>query len=75
MENLKSKYNYQIGKPDNILESSDQCKDLGIIMTPDGKFKEHVNTIYKKVNKRINWMLRSFKCRSIEFMRFLWRTY
>ena len=50
-----------------------KARDMG--WTPDGKFNTHINTIYSKVNKKISWILRSFKCRDMDFMRFVWRTY
>ena len=72
---LKEDYNYFLGNYYSILYPNEECKDLGIIMTLDGKFNNHINTIYSKVNKKINWILRAFKCRDMDFMHFVWRTY
>ena len=74
-DKLKQSYNYFTGDYDSIIIPSSQTKDLGIIMSEDGTFKDHINTIHSKVTKRINWILRSFTNRSQQFMRFVWRTY
>ena len=60
---LKDESYYFLGDYDSILYPSSESKDLGIMMTPDAKFSTHIFTIYNKVNKKINWILRAFNDR------------
>ena len=51
------------------IEEYDNHKDLGVIMDSDGTFNTHINTLIKKLRKKIGWVLRSFYSRNIDFMR------
>ena len=39
------------------------------------EFNDHIENICVSVKQRVGWLLRQFKDRSVEFMRFLWRTF
>ena len=48
-------------------------RDLGIILSSDGKFKQHINNVCSKVRRKCGWELRTFSCRSVPFMKFIWK--
>ena len=54
---------------------ADSVKDLGVIMSNDGSFQEHISKICDSANRKIGWFLRSFQSRDSELMRFIWQTY
>ena len=50
--------------------------DLGVLRSSETlSYKNHINALYKKVNRRADMMLRTFECRSSTFMLLLWKTY
>ena len=60
---------------DHIIESKDNIKDLGIWMSSSGDFSYHISKVISKVKQRIGWIQRSFRTNTIEFKKFMWRTY
>jgi ribonuclease P/MRP protein subunit RPP40 len=72
---LKESYNYLTPAVANVIESKDSLKDLGVIMSADGKFDSHIGAVVTKVRKLMGWFRRTFICRQYEFMKFFWRTY
>ena len=71
------KYNYDYTNPgatDNI-EEKDTLRDLGIQMSNNGKYDEHITYVVRKAKKKAAWIRRSFIRNDISFRRKLWRTY
>ena len=60
---------------EDIIIPDEDVRDLGIIMNNKGNYSSHIDYTYKKVKSRMGWILRSFNNRSIDFIRFLWKTY
>ena len=50
-------------------------RDLGVQVNNQCNYLDHINMIYKKAKQRINMLLRTFLNRSMEFMKFSWKTY
>ena len=74
-DEIKNDYVYMSYDCDEPITPDETVRDLGIMMNNSGNYSDHISYIYKKCKKRIGWILRSFKNRSIQFMRFVWRTY
>ena len=72
-EALKQLTNYltNIG---TIIDEKDSVKDLGIIMSNDGSFTEHVNHVVEKAKTQMSSILRNFKSRSLNHMLCLWKS-
>ena len=51
---------------------NDNHRDLGVNMSLDGSFKDHIENIIKKIRKKIGWICRSFISRDIQVMRKLY---
>ena len=49
-------------------------KDLGILMSNSGEFKDHISKVVSTVRDLSAWILRSFKSRSPTLMLQLWKS-
>ena len=47
----------------NIMHSNDHTRDLGITMSGDCSFNEHINLRTKQCRQLTGWILRTFKSR------------
>ena len=60
-----SKINNIYLSPDlNILPKSGEVKDLGILMSENCEFENHIATVVKKCSRLCGWILRTFSTRS-----------
>ena len=60
-----SKINNIYLSPDlNILPKSGEVKDLGILMSENCEFDNHIATVVKKCSRQCGWILRTFSTRS-----------
>ena len=72
---IKTQYTYFSPDLESPIEDKDIVKDLGIYLSSDGLFNNHIKEIVKKVRKRCGWIHRAFNMNNVTFRRFLWRTY
>ena len=49
-------------------------RDLGVIMSDDGKFEEHIQNVVSKIRQKVGWMLRTFYTRRKDILKQLWKT-
>ena len=49
-------------------------KDLDVLMSSSGDFKDHIHQLIETVRDLLNWILRSFKSRSPTLMLQLWKS-
>ena len=52
-----------------VIEQFSSLRDLGVILSDDGNFSEHVDHVCKKVRQKIGWLLRTFSKRENWFMK------
>ena len=57
-----------------IIVPNEHVKDLGIYMSPTCDFSHHIDSVISKVNNLTSWALRSFKCRSADFILTTWKS-
>ena len=69
---LKEETIYFSGDFEDPIDSLHDHKDLGVTMSADGTFVLHIEGVIKKVRQRIGWVCRTFKCRSLDFMRHIY---
>ena len=62
---LKQSITYKSPENETILET-EHTKDLGVIMSSDVTFTEHINTKTSQCKKLVYWILRVFKTRNKE---------
>ena len=72
--NLKESTVYFTPNYNDVIEEKDSLRDLGIIMTNDGKFSNHVEHVCSKVKQKSGWITRTFQCRQTWFMKYMWKT-
>ena len=73
-EELKMDTIYFSNDMNNIIDSLDEHRDLGIQMQADGSFDSQINNVVAKMRRKIGWICRSFSNRSIDFMRRMYCT-
>ena len=61
-----------VGPQNNTINEQTNVKDLGIIMSSNLTFGEHINNVCNKVKQMCGWILRTFQTRSIKVLRPLW---
>ena len=55
--------NYTIYFTDNyedVIERFSSLRDLGVILSEDGKFDHHIDMVSKKVKQKVGWVFRMF---------------
>ena len=57
-----------------MINSVSEIKDLGIIMSSDGKFLQHIERAVSKGRQMMGWVLRTFATRKAEPMLMLYKT-
>ena len=63
------------GPNGSIIETNHTVSDLGILMSDNLSFKDHINKVQRNSSKYCSWILRTFKTRNKETMKLLWTTY
>ena len=57
------------------IETKHSVRDLGIQMSEDADFSEHISITCKKARDKSNWIYRNFYSRDVKFLSFMWRSY
>ena len=57
-----------------IINIKDHVKDLGVTVSADGTFKEHINKTCQSAKNMCAWILRTFKSRSPDLMLTTWKS-
>ena len=58
----------------DVIEQVNSCRDLGIIVTDDAKFDNHIDQMCKRVKQKSGWVLRTFFTRSPHFMKTIFKS-
>ena len=54
---------------------NDEVRDLGITISLECNYKSHVSKVISKINQRVGYLLRTFKTRNLDFMKWAWKVY
>ena len=73
-EDLKNNTLYFTDNTEHIIERCSSLRDLGMILSDDGKFQDHIEKVCKKVRQKVGWICRSFYTRRVTVMKHLWKT-
>ena len=71
---LKNNTIYFTEEMENVIEQFSSLRDLGIILSDDGKFSEHIDKVVKTVRQKSAWIMRTFNTRSTIILKQLWKT-
>ena len=70
---LKSTTSYT-GPDGAIIPDKEHVKDLGVTMSSDGSFKQHITNMCNSARNMCAWILRTFQSRSPELMLTMWKS-
>ena len=70
---LKACTSYKV-KSGEWITVVDHVKDLGVTLSSDGNFEEHIHNVLYNANKLCGWVLRTFNTRKTLPMMTLWKT-
>ena len=73
-EELKTDTLYFTDNTENIIERFSSLRDLGVILSDDGKFDSHIEKVSKTVRQKVGWILRTFYTRRTDHLKHLWKT-
>ena len=71
-ESLKEDTTYFTPEYTEVISRSEVVKDLGVRIDHKLNYKDQLMTAVQKSNRKINWILRTFTHRSVNFLRSLW---
>ena len=72
-ETIKVCTNYSA--PDGtIITEKSHLRDLGVTMSSDGTFRQHISNICQSARNMCSWILRTFQSRDPELMLTLWKS-
>ena len=73
-ENIKNDTLYFTGETNEIIETFDNLRDLGVILSDDGSFDDHIIKVGKKVRQKMGWVMRTFYSRRQDLMKTLYKS-
>ena len=73
-KDLKDNTCYFTRGMEDVINQFDTLRDLGIILSDDGKFSKHVEKVVKQVRTKVGWMLRTFYTRRTDILKQLWKS-
>ena len=73
-ENIKNYTLYFTGETNKIIERFDNLRDLGVILSDDGSFDDHIIKVGKKVRQKMGWVMRTFYSRRQDLMKTLYKS-
>ena len=73
LQDPQNEYHYK-SSTGSIIEEKQNLKDLGIIMSNDGQFTEHIRHMIKEAKQQCSWILRTFRTREPLLMITLWKS-
>jgi hypothetical protein len=73
-EDLKNETSYFAGNYDEVIERFNSLRDLGVQLSDDGKFDEHIENTCNKSRKKCGWLLRTFYSRNTHFMKQMFKS-
>ena len=71
---LKDSTVYMTPKYEDIIEEKETLRDLGVIMSNDASFSNHVDFVCSKVRQKSGWVLRTFRNRKSWFLKLMWKS-
>ena len=71
---MKDSTSYLTPNCEDLIEEKECLRDLGIMMTNDGSFSNHINLVCNRVKQKSGWILRTFQTRNTWFLKFMWKS-
>ena len=74
-ENIKNNTLYFTNNYEHVIERFTSLRDLGVILSEDGRFDNHIDKVSKQVRQKVGWILRSFYTWKTTHLKHLWKTH
>ena len=71
---VKENTDYYTENMEDVIKQYSSLRDLGITMSDDARFDQHIENVVTKVRKKIGWIFRTFNTRRVDIMKQLWKT-
>ena len=72
--NLKNTTNYLTPEYKDLIEVKESLRELGVIVSDDATFTNHIIHVCQKVKQKAGWIFRTFLTRNTKVMKFLWKS-
>ena len=72
-QDLQSRIEYK-SNTGSVITQKETVRDLGVLMSSDGSFKDHIQHTIAEAKKQCSWILRTFKTRESTLMITLWKS-
>ena len=59
---------------EDVIQQFSSLRDLGVIMSDNGTFNEHIEKVTKVVRQKTGWVMRTFHTRRADILMQLWKT-
>ena len=73
-EALKNETSYFSGNFEELIERFEKIRDLGVELSDDGAFDDHVEKVCKKARQKSGWLFRTFYSRNALFLRQMFKS-
>ena len=73
-EDVKNNTMYFTEDTSDLVERTEVVRDLGVMLSDDAKFKNHIDKVVAKSRQKSGWIMRTFVNRSPHLMRTLLKT-
>ena len=73
-EEIKNNTLYFTDNTEHVIERYTSVRDLGVILSEDGRFEAHIEKVIRKVRQKVGWIFRSFYSRRVDVLKHLWKT-
>ena len=73
-EDMKNDTLYFTDNTSDVIERFESLRDLGVILSEDATFKEHIEKVVKTVRQKAGWVLCTFYCRKPDFMKTIYKS-
>ena len=70
-QDIKANTLYFTKGMEETIDQFSSLRDLGVILSDDGKFTTHIDKIEKQVRQKTGWVLRTFYSRRTDLLIFL----
>ena len=73
-EDLKNDTTYFTEETTEIIERYENLRDLGVTLSDDASFDDHLTKVVKKTRQKMGWVMRTFYSRRQDLMKTLYKT-
>ena len=73
-DDIKNSTIYLTPGAEDIIETKECLCDLGVKMSDDAKFTQHIFHVCSTFRQKFGRILRTFNCRKTSFVKFTWKT-